>query len=82
MQKNINKAALAIYIYLCKLKRFKINPSESALQIAQKARFSKDGINEDELRLIKAEADITLYFAKMRLHHKILTYVFGLYVKA
>lgn len=59
-QPDRNRAAVAIYGYLQKLERFGAEISESTLETAQKARFSRHAVTAEELNEMRKEAERTL----------------------
>lgn len=79
---NRNKAALAIYRYIVKLKRFKVNPSNTATHIAEKAKFSSHTVSDYEFEVLKAEANVSRYLAGLELHNRIFMFATGLWIHA
>lgn len=55
-QKDTNRAALAIYRYLTRLRLFGYVPTEEARQLAGKARFSQHTLTQAECGALRAEA--------------------------
>lgn len=56
-QKDRNRAAIAVYRYLCRLARFGYAASGEAQRLARKAKFSRHVITREELTALQAEAE-------------------------
>lgn len=56
-QKDRNRAALAVYAYLCRLSRFGYAISGEAQRIARKAKFSRHTLTREELAALRKEAE-------------------------
>lgn len=55
-QKDRNRAALAVYAYLCRLARFGYTISGEAQALARKAKFSRHALTPEELERLLGEA--------------------------
>ncbi len=55
-QKDRNRAALAVYAYLCRLARFGYTISGEAQALARKAKFSRHTLTSEELERLLGEA--------------------------
>lgn len=56
-QKDRNRAAIAVYRYLCRLARFGYMVSGEAQRLARKAKFSRHVLTREELSTLQAEAE-------------------------
>lgn len=57
IQANRNRAALAVYAYLCRLARFGYAISPQAQMLARKAKFSRHTLTGEELSALRQEAE-------------------------
>lgn len=73
-QKDRNRAALAVYAYLCRLSRFGYAISGEAQRIARKAKFSRHTLTREELSTLQREAERgkNSTFARLPLWKKLL----------
>lgn len=73
-QANRNRAALAVYAYLCRLARFGYAISPQAQMLARKAKFSRHTLTREELSALQREAEqgARAAFAVLPLWKKIL----------
>lgn len=73
-QAERNRAALAIYAYLCRLSRFGYPISGEAQRIARKAKFSRHTLAREELAALQKEAEQgkTAVYAGLPLWKKLL----------
>lgn len=56
-QKDRNRAAIAVYRYLCRLARFGYAASGEVQRLARKAKFSRHVLTREELSTLQAEAE-------------------------
>lgn len=73
-QADRNRAALAVYAYLCRLSRFGYGISPQAQALARKAKFSRHTLTREELSTLQREAEqgMSATYAGLPLWKKLL----------